>query len=182
MAHNDYTAKYPPRDLHNASAYCHKEHCALTKTTVFHLASKAGNIVDDCMNKMNYLTSTSRKVEIVSLLAVTGEVACVIVTSNGFVRRTTASECTIVTLVNICTQTQVTPSVPLSHSSISARRHKSRRVYHCHTRQYLHTDTIHAECTIVTLVNICTQTQFTHQITTHTHARTHAPTFSLTVD
>ena len=81
------------------------------------------------MNKMNYLTSTSRKVEIVSLLAVTGEVTCVIVTSNGFVRRTTASE-----------------------------------------------------CTIVTLVNICTQTQFTHQITIHTHARTHAPTFSLTVD
>ena len=96
------------------------------------------------MNKMNYLTSTSRKVEIVSLLAVTGEVTCVIVTSNGFVRRTTASECTIVTLVNICTQTQFTPSVPLSHSSISAHRHNSRRVYHCHTRQYLHTDTIHA--------------------------------------
>jgi len=124
------------------------------------------------MNKMNYLTSTSRKVEIVSLLAVTGEVTCVIVTSNGFVRRTTASECTIVTLVNICTQTQFTrqylhtdtihaectivtlvnictqtqftPSVPLSHSSISAHRHNSRRVYHCHTRQYLHTDTVHA--------------------------------------
>ena len=96
------------------------------------------------MNKMNYLTSTSLKVEIVSLLAVTGEVTCVIVTSNGFVRRTTASECTIVTLVNICTQTQFTPSVPLSHSSISAHRHNSRRVYHCHTRQYLHTDTVHA--------------------------------------